>query len=820
MMKRGFFDRERKPTTDPQPSATDDLGRRQLLGLIGQQTDSEAALQDILAFHADVNEHSNKPFSDLASLAKLLTKYKQLLGRINVLGVAIVGGTSDRTVDILYMSQQLGTSEAELEQLLGGDETLRDNPTPRGEVFVLQGDRLTATLHRLEVVVDVTNPAIVFLGLTSGFDAQHAYSLMGQRAVSGGLIEGFHRRAKAHEVNRKLLATDAMGNIANALLEKRNDVDFFLMGPAAQSSIQSTDAARNALPLLQQFMSELKAGWNLQEVYVHILEDDHAVGVLVALGENADVFGELLTAAPLGKSKERTSWGLTVTETDTNKSLKQEVQAALEPQTDFAVKTFDLREHRNWGAVTYVWASGRQEVDELFLRHFTTKFASLLECNLSTTELQRDSHIDRSTSYPNENAMRGALERMKEDEQTGCLVLLELRDATSYAENYQPEVIAQLERTILDGLREKLDSAEGINGLISRSTLYVIMADDPNSDTHLDWQTVVDELMEIVSLPQQVDHHIIQPAAAAGYVLLGSDFNPAQSVQECYSALAEASRVGSSTSREASRERLIDRQTRFGYEREIETAVAEQQFEPFFQPEVLLNTGEIVSFEALVRWIHPRLGLVSPDLFIPVAEDKDLIVRIDLQMLEAGIRKFVEWGFGHSGPMLRVNFSSTTLHHSGLAQHVVEMCTTMGLHPSQLCVEVTETSVMRDERLSMECLTAIRAEGIQIALDDFGQGTSSLSRLRSLPITEIKIDRWFVQPLPGDHADRAFLQSIVSIADAFDFEITAEGVETDEQRRTLIDLGFTKGQGYLFGRPLPADRIPQMLSNSQTQRWS
>ncbi|NCG25727.1 MAG: EAL domain-containing protein, partial [Actinobacteria bacterium] len=108
-----------------------------------------------------------------------------------------------------------------------------------------------------------------------------------------------------------------------------------------------------------------------------------------------------------------------------------------------------------------------------------------------------------------------------------------------------------------------------------------------------------------------------------------------------------------------------------------------------------MSTGEILSFEALVRWIHPRLGLVSPDLFIPVAEDKDLIVRIDLQMLEAGIRKFVEWGFGHSGPMLRVNFSSTTLHHSGLAERVVEMCDTLGLNPSQLCVAVTETAAMR-----------------------------------------------------------------------------------------------------------------------------
>ena len=819
MLRRGFFDRKQRHTADPQSSTADDLAQRQLLGLIGQQTDSEAVLQDILAFRTDAYNYSNKQFDDFANLGNLLTRYRQLLGRINILGVAIVGGTSDRTINILYMSQQLGTSEAELEQLLGGDEMLRDSPSDIGEVFALQGNHLTATLHRLEVAADVINPGIVFLGLTSGFDTAHAYTLTGQRAVSNGMLDGFHRSARSLDVNRKLLATDAMGNIANTLLEKRNDFDFFSLRPS-QSSSKSMDAARDALPLLEQFMSELKEGWSLKEVYVHVLEENQTVGVLVALGENADIFGELLTAAPLGPSKEKTSWGLAVAEIDTNTPLKQEVQAALGPQIDFAVKTFDLREHRNWGAVTYVWAIRQQPVDELFLRHFTTKFASLLECNLSTTELQRDSHIDRSTNYPNQNAMHGALERMKEHEQAGCLVLLELRDATSYSENYEPEVIAQLQRSILDGLREKLASAEGINGLISRSILYFIMVEDSTSGTPLDWDAVVHELMDVVSLPQQADHHIIQPAAAAGYVLLGSDFDPTRSVQECYSALAEASRIGSGTSREASRERLIDRQTRFGYEREIETAVTEQQFEPFFQPEVFLTTGEIVSFEALVRWIHPTLGLVSPDLFIPVAEDKDLIVRIDLQMLETAIRKFVEWGFGHSGPILRVNFSSTTLHHVGLAQHVIKMCSSLGFHPSQLCVEVTETSVMRDERLSMDCLNAIRAEGIKIALDDFGQGASSLSRLRSLPITEIKIDRWFVQPLPGDHADRAFLQSILSIAEAFDFEITAEGVETDEQRRTLIDLGFTKGQGYLLGRPLPADRIPQMLSDSQTQRWS
>jgi len=819
VLRHRFFGRAAKRTDASTLHANDDLGRRQLLGLIGQQTDSEAVLHDVLALNADAYSCGNEDFNDFAKLRKLLTTYRQLLARINVLGVAICGGGSNRSVDILYMSADLGTSEAELKQLLRGKEMLRHDPTTSKSTFTLQGEHLTASLHRLDVAADVIDPSIVFLGLTVGTDTPHAYISLGQRAVTSSLLDGFHRWSEFLDVTRKLTATDEMSNISTALLERRNDIDFFLLDPA-QTAVEPAETARAVSPLLDKFMSELKTGWGLKEVYVHILEEDRTVGSLVALGENADMFGGLLTVAPLGPANEKTSWGLSVSQADLDKFSKSGIHTACEPETDFAIKTFDLRDHPNWGAVTYVWSSEGQAVDELFLRHFTTKLASLLECNLATTELQRDSRIDRSTNYPNENSMRGALKFMQERDRTGCLVLFELRDASSYSENYQPKIIAELKRSVLDGLREKLNSREGINGLISRSILYFIMVEDADSDTPSDWPAIVDELLDVVSSPQQVEHYRIHPSAAAGYVLLGSDFDPTRSIQECYSALAEASRVGSGTSREASRERLIDRQTRFGYEREIEAAVAEQQFEPFFQPEVFLATGEIMSFEALVRWIHPRLGLVSPDLFIRVAEDKDLIVHIDLQMFEAAARRFVEWGFGHSGPTLRVNFSSTTLHHSGLARRVVEMCSKVGLHPSQLCIEVTETSVMRDESLSLACLNAISSEGIRISLDDFGQGSSSLSRLRSLPITEIKIDRCFVQPLPGDHADRAFLRSIASIAEAFDLEITAEGIETDAQRQTLIELGFSKGQGYLFGRPLPATRIPQVLSDLPTQRWS
>ncbi|MBT7351527.1 MAG: hypothetical protein HN811_03635, partial [Phycisphaerae bacterium] len=155
MLRHRFFDRAAKRTDASTLHANDDLGRRQLLGLIGQQTDSEAVLHDVLALNADAYSCGNEDFNDFAKLRKLLTTYRQLLARINVLGVAICGGGSNRSVDILYMSADLGTSEAELKQLLRGKEMLRHDPTTSKSTFTLQGEHLTASLHRLDVAADV-----------------------------------------------------------------------------------------------------------------------------------------------------------------------------------------------------------------------------------------------------------------------------------------------------------------------------------------------------------------------------------------------------------------------------------------------------------------------------------------------------------------------------------------------------------------------------------------------------------------------------------------------------------------------------------------
>ena len=817
MLSRGFFTRTKKSATDSSSSATDDLAQLQMRGLLSQQTDSEAVLRDVVEFHSETITYSNDKFNDFAALGRLLASYRPLLGRINLQGVAICGGHSDRSVEILYVSKELGVNEAELEQLLSANEALQDDLSSEGERFALGADSLTAKFHRLDATADLIKPTIVFIGLSSGVDAQHAYVSMGHLAVETALLSGFQRWADSFEITQKLKATTAMAGISDSLLKKRNDVDFFLLAPV-ESSAEPSHAAKAVAPLVERFMLELKDGWRLDEVYVHILEGNHTVGVLVALGENAGLFGELLSIDPLDLFNGNSSTGLAVAETDPNSFLQRRTQASLKPQSGFATRTFDLDGYRNWGAVTYVWSAPRLGLDELFLSEYTGKLANLLDSHVATAELRRDSFVDRSTGYPNENAMLGALELMQEYGQTGCLVMLGLRESASYAENYLPEEIALLERGILAELRRhfsgrsrQFGAFKNFSGVISRSAMFFIMTGEKSAVGSYDCIGVVDELMDVISRPQTVGRHTIRPATSAGYVSLDEGFIPSEAVQECYVAQREASMVGPGIFREASHQNLVDRQERFEFEREIEAAIDRQQFEPFFQPEVSLVTGEVLSFEALVRWNHPRLGRVSPDVFIPIAEDKDLMVQVDLQMFEAAARQFVDSGFAEAGTVLRVNLSSTTLHHPGLALRVIDLCSKLGFRLSQLCIEVTETSVMREEDLALQCLHSFREAGIAVSLDDFGQGHSSLARLRELPITEIKVDRAFVGVLPGDAADRAFLRSVLSIAQAFGLETTAEGVETEAQRRSLIELGFSKGQGYLFGKPLPADEIPEMM---------
>ncbi len=238
------------------------------------------------------------------------------------------------------------------------------------------------------------------------------------------------------------------------------------------------------------------------------------------------------------------------------------------------------------------------------------------------------------------------------------------------------------------------------------------------------------------------------------------------------------------------------------------------ELEVHYQPEVNLETDRIVGVEALVRWQHPTLGELGADRFIPLAEDNGMVLPIGRWVLRQACEQVMRWldkGLVDSEFMLRVNLSARQFEDPHLIEDVSGLLNEIGFDPTRLCLEITETALMRDVDEALAVLTELHSLGIELAVDDFGTGYSSLSMLKRFPIKVLKIDRSFVDGLPGDANDLAIVNTILSLADNLGLVTTAEGVESQQQREALVKVGCPTAQGYLFARPQPAQDFEQLL---------
>lgn len=270
--------------------------------------------------------------------------------------------------------------------------------------------------------------------------------------------------------------------------------------------------------------------------------------------------------------------------------------------------------------------------------------------------------------------------------------------------------------------------------------------------------------------------------------------------------------------RAASRIRMFDHELaadlsrRHRFAQALGRSVAENALSVLFQPIVLVPDGGCVAMEALVRWQHPELGPIPPSDFIPLAERSGDIVAIGRWVLVEACRNAASWpgsGEGVDPPAVSVNVSTAQVSAGCLIEDVVEALRISGLPAHRLHIELTESLFAGNQQLVGPTLQSLRAMGIRISLDDFGTGFSSLAYLRTLPVDTIKIDKSFVDDIEGD--SRSIVKAIVSISKAMDFELIAEGVETDRQTSTLISMGVNCQQGYLLSRPLPASEVPEWL---------
>jgi diguanylate cyclase (GGDEF)-like protein len=321
-------------------------------------------------------------------------------------------------------------------------------------------------------------------------------------------------------------------------------------------------------------------------------------------------------------------------------------------------------------------------------------------------------------------------------------------------------------------------------------------------------QRLLEELAATVNLDAEI--------AVARSVSIGIAHNyvsttNAELLAEADAALFQAKRRGKKRAAvfdEEMRAKVIDR---FETEIELRAAIENGELTLHYQPEIDLGTGRICAVEALVRWEHPKRGLLPAGVFIDTAEESGLIVEIGDQVLDMAIAQLARWLPDHPDLEMWVNVSPAQLMSRDIAGQVAELLQHHDVPADRVCLEVTEHVMLGDLDATTGVLQRIRDMGVKLALDDFGTGYSSMKQLKQLPITSLKIDRAFVSGLGLDEYDSAIVDAAINLAQVFKLGTVAEGVETAQQVDELQRRGCQKAQGYLFGKPAPPDEVAKML---------
>lgn len=326
---------------------------------------------------------------------------------------------------------------------------------------------------------------------------------------------------------------------------------------------------------------------------------------------------------------------------------------------------------------------------------------------------------------------------------------------------------------------------------------FALVSCDLSEEQALARATVI---REKISQPYQVYDSLINIDACIGIVISDRETRTDYLYKCADLALYEAKKEGSGTV-QIFRPGMLQRlQENKSFEDDLLQALDNGEFRVYYQPIADTMSGEIYGYEALVRWFHPVRGMVPPTIFIPVAEKIGMINPLGEWVLKTACEEAASW----SSPLkVSVNVSPVQLINSSLTDTVISVLKHTGLDPHRLDLEITESDVFNENTRSLEILSQLRELGIQISIDDFGTGYSSLSRLSYFPFDKIKIDRSFVINIPAQKDDLDIVRLIISMGKSLHMRIVAEGVETDEQLKSLQQLGCDLVQGYLIGKPGP-----------------
>ena len=424
-------------------------------------------------------------------------------------------------------------------------------------------------------------------------------------------------------------------------------------------------------------------------------------------------------------------------------------------------------------------------------------------------------NFDDLTGLPNRALFQDRLKQvLGHARRTGKLVAVHLIDLDHF-KDINDTMGHDAGDALLKGIGERLLGCVRTSDTVARiggDEFGVIQVEPNNADSIA---ILAQKLLKSLEQPFKIDGHDVHSNASIGITVFPDDAEkPEEILRNADMALYHGKGENRGTynffvtkmNDEVQRRRAIEDDMRAGLER--------GEFVLHYQPKLHIRSNRITGMEALIRWNHPQQGFMSPAEFIPVAERSKLIVPIGEWVLREACARNKAWTDAGLGPIkVAVNLSAVQIHETDLTATVRGVLEETGLDASQLELEITESLAMRNAEATIELFTELSEFGVSVSIDDFGTGYSSLSYLKDFPIQRIKIDKAFIDDIGSDENPGAIARAVTTIGHSFGMEITAEGVETEDQLTFLHSLDCDEIQGYYFSRPLPEDQLGEFLKN-------
>ena len=440
------------------------------------------------------------------------------------------------------------------------------------------------------------------------------------------------------------------------------------------------------------------------------------------------------------------------------------------------------------------------------ITHYIGSFSDITERKRAEENIVFMAHHDALTRLPNrtllDDRIRQAIAKSRRSGERTAVLFLDLDRFKLINDTLGHDVGDRLLEQVADRLRGALRETETVARLGGDEFVVVIPEVAEIDRVAL----IAQKLVDAMTAPLGVGEHVLHVTTSIGVSVYPDDGeNAATLLRNADTAMYYAKESGRNNFQFFTQAMNAAVLERVSIESDLRQALTRGEFRLFYQPQVDSRSGRVLGMEALIRWQHPRLGLVPPDRFIGVAEETGLIVPIGEWVLREACAQARRWHeAGRSGLRIGVNLSARQFQTADLYGQVLSALDASGLDPATLELELTESMLMADPESAAGLLQRMAGLGVRMAIDDFGTGYSSLAYLKRFPVSRLKIDRSFVHDLSSDLNDAAIVQAVVAMADSLGMEVIAEGVETIEQLRYLEAHGCFAIQGYYFSRPKPA----------------